>query len=330
MPTLTIRDFSCIDDAEVKVSKFTVLIGAQAAGKSVISKLSYFFYDVLIRQFDDFDAERGPIEDFSNDAVEMFKRWFPPSAWGKKRFTIQFHAGQFSVEINRARIRDLKSDRINLEFSDYFIDSHDYAEKLFSDYRAKAIERNEGAASVHNFEVFWQIRKEIEQKIKDDIGEEYPGRQLFVPAGRSFFTSVGKAVSAFELGGTLDPLTLRFGKLFTAVRESCSLQSGKALETTCSVRRHPNQVFTVTWFETCLAANSGASGKESSSRQATVGEYLFPPCHQGSKSCSRFGMYWRSTPDDLRSGGSYTSRSQRHTYSRRRKASLSELSRQSG
>jgi hypothetical protein len=43
--------------------------------------------------------------------------------------------------------------------------------------------------------------------------------QLFVPAGRSFFTSIGKAIAAFDRGGILDPITVRFGRVFSSMRD---------------------------------------------------------------------------------------------------------------
>jgi hypothetical protein len=43
--------------------------------------------------------------------------------------------------------------------------------------------------------------------------------QLFIPAGRSFFTSVGKALVAFERSGFLDPVTLEFGRRFSLIKE---------------------------------------------------------------------------------------------------------------
>jgi predicted ATPase len=45
---------------------------------------------------------------------------------------------------------------------------------------------------------------------------------LFIPAGRSFFTTVGKAIVAFEHAGMLDPVTQQFGRLFTSLRENRS------------------------------------------------------------------------------------------------------------
>jgi hypothetical protein len=47
--------------------------------------------------------------------------------------------------------------------------------------------------------------------IENTLGPHAASTQTFIPAGRSFFTSVGKAIVAFAESGALDPLTLRFG-----------------------------------------------------------------------------------------------------------------------
>jgi predicted ATP-binding protein involved in virulence len=51
------------------------------------------------------------------------------------------------------------------------------------------------------------------------LGKDYVDIQTFVPAGRSFFTSIGKAVAAFEQGGLLDPVTVTFCRIFARMRE---------------------------------------------------------------------------------------------------------------
>ena len=56
--------------------------------------------------------------------------------------------------------------------------------------------------------------------MENELKDNYFHAQTFVPAGRSFFTSMGKAVTAFERGGLLDPVTVAFGRLFTALREA--------------------------------------------------------------------------------------------------------------
>jgi hypothetical protein len=80
---------------------------------------------------------------------------------------------------------------------------------------------NKSKASVVDFdiEIEWKIREISEKSLLKLLGKEFVPYQLFVPAGRSFFTSIGKAVAAFEQGRILDPLTVRFGRLFTTFKE---------------------------------------------------------------------------------------------------------------
>jgi hypothetical protein len=51
------------------------------------------------------------------------------------------------------------------------------------------------------------------------MGTDSIDYQTFVPAGRSFFTSIGKAIAAFEQGQVLDPLILKFGRMYTSLRD---------------------------------------------------------------------------------------------------------------
>jgi hypothetical protein len=48
--------------------------------------------------------------------------------------------------------------------------------------------------------------------------------QTFIPAGRAFFTSIGRLVAAIEQGSSLDPVTVKFAKLFAALRERSRLR----------------------------------------------------------------------------------------------------------
>ena len=48
MAELLIENFSCIDEAKINLARVTILIGPQASGKSVISKLVYFFTTLFL------------------------------------------------------------------------------------------------------------------------------------------------------------------------------------------------------------------------------------------------------------------------------------------
>lgn len=59
-----------------------------------------------------------------------------------------------------------------------------------------------------------EARRTFDEGLSEIFLKERIDSQLFVPAGRSFFTSMGKAIAAFEQSAVLDPLLLTFGRLF--------------------------------------------------------------------------------------------------------------------
>lgn len=83
MAVLTVKNFSCVNQANIKLAKITVLIGPQASGKSVLSKLVYFFYEILEHQYRELE-EGDSLEEYRATIAEKFKKWFPPSAWGNR------------------------------------------------------------------------------------------------------------------------------------------------------------------------------------------------------------------------------------------------------
>ena len=59
---LRVRDFLTIRDADLEIGRFTLIIGPQASGKSVLAKLLYFFRSLLAREI------VGGLEDLSTQA----------------------------------------------------------------------------------------------------------------------------------------------------------------------------------------------------------------------------------------------------------------------
>lgn len=220
MATLKIHGFSCIYEAEVKLGQLTILVGPQASGKSVISKLIYFSNNILNQQFIAIEADKS-VAAFSNQLAEDFKKWFPPGAWGKTRFTITYEAGEFSVRIMRKLSRGKPADGVSIKFSPFF--QREY-ESLLESYRSAADSavsaRESEDFDIHRqFDLMLSLRSKARRLFLKAFDGEYIEFQTFIPAGRSFFTSIGKAVAAFEYGGILDPVTVRFGRLYTSLRE---------------------------------------------------------------------------------------------------------------
>jgi predicted ATPase len=213
MITLKIKDFSAISEATISLGRFTVIIGPQASGKSVICKLNYFFYELLEDQ-NRYIAEGRSFDYFKDGIKEKFAQWFPISAWGKKRFTISFEAGDYSIRLVRTESKKVLSSNFRLFISDAFINLYTDALQKFQ-ARKKGSDLNE-----YEFEFEYQVHRYLTSLLPKLLGKEYISNQVFIPAGRSFFTNIGKAVAAFEQGNVLDPLTVKFGRLYTSYKQN--------------------------------------------------------------------------------------------------------------
>jgi len=213
MRKLVIKNFSCIANAELEFSRVTILIGPQASGKSILCKLSYFFIDILQEQ-SNLVSDHENLDSFTKQLKMRFCEWFPPSAWGNKKFSIEFFAGQYSVQLTRkiykGKVNEDFRVKYSSEFEQQYNDTYLQVKKFLS--KSKNTESD-------FFEIEWEIRHLCEKSLSKVLGTDYIPSQIFIPAGRSFFTSIRKAVAAFEQGKVLDPLTIRFGRIFAAYKD---------------------------------------------------------------------------------------------------------------
>ncbi|MBA4056207.1 MAG: hypothetical protein C0490_15945 [Marivirga sp.] len=214
MQKIEIKDFSCIKSASLELTSLTLVIGPQASGKSVISKLLYFCTSIIS------DYHRFSIEyQLSFEALERhvannFCEWFPPSAWGEKRFFIDFSLGDFTMHIARVG----KSGKVRIKFCPEFVDFYNDTHA----WHLAALKKAADKQDIDELEFSWELRSRVATSLRKWLGPEMINNQLFIPAGRSFFTSVGKALVAFEHSGILDPVTLEFGRRYSALRERFS------------------------------------------------------------------------------------------------------------
>lgn len=217
MTKISISNFSCIEEASIVVSPLTVLIGPQASGKSVISKLLYFFIKTIHSVLNDAENHKG-FESFRVETEEMFCRWFPPSAWGSGKFSIRYEAGPIEIVVKRRRSRSALSEKVAVKFSDYLENFYHWMIDQVTELKARR-ERAKPDAARYSWEISYRAQTVGRNRLIKDLDGNFVEYQMFVPAGRSFFTSIGKAVAAFEHGGLLDPVTVQFGRLFAALRD---------------------------------------------------------------------------------------------------------------
>lgn len=218
MPTLHINDFSCIREADFVVAPVNVIIGPQGSGKSVTTKLLYFFADVLTNFVS--AAERGEsIESYKKHLGKQFAVWFPPSAWGKGRFRLSYTAGPFEMRVMRRQSAGKPSDDVTIRFSDYFNNLYDFSVNLLDSARQE-VEADVDADQLLNMQdVLMRAKAQIRSQVGGDLEGDYLSQQTFIPAGRAFFTTIGRMVAGFEQAGSLDPVTIKFARLFANLRD---------------------------------------------------------------------------------------------------------------
>lgn len=211
---LSIRNFSCIKNVEFEVKDFNIIIGPQASGKSLISKILYFFNTLKLDQTENIKSLKS-FEAYSDEVKEKFIKWFPVSAWGSEIFNIKFDAGEYKITIIRVSHNGRISNTLKTIFSKSIKDTH----KIGSDLYRKLEKKHEEESEDDFFEKV-QLERYADRQINNIsrkiLSDNYIDVLTYIPAGRSFFTNLGKALLAFEQTNLLDPVSVDFGKLYTS------------------------------------------------------------------------------------------------------------------
>lgn len=212
MKRLRVSNFSCIKHADINIDRLTVIIGPQASGKSILCKLVYFFTDMILIQRECL-RERESFDSYKEQIRTKFDEWFPCSAWGDGKFDISFEMGGFQIRLLRKGYAGSPLDGFRLTVSEQAEFTYKSALARINASYLKSQESEEG------FHMFWSGDEIVRAHLRELMGGDTVLTQLFIPAGRSFFTSIGKAMAFFEQGRMLDPIILRFGRAYAGIKE---------------------------------------------------------------------------------------------------------------
>lgn len=225
MLRLKVENFSCITKADLAFGQLTVLIGPQASGKSVLSKLAYFFVDLISEQYNRI-LEQKSFEVFAEEIKGLFSEWFPIAAWGNSKFKIEFEIGDYKFRLIRTSYDESIRNNLRLWTSPLVKEHYKHTAELTKSLRQKAARRNSQAHFV-DVELGYEVREAATKLLQEQIGNDFIYYQTFIPAGRSFFTTLGRAFLAFDQGRTLDPITIEFGRLYSSFQEELRFFSSR-------------------------------------------------------------------------------------------------------
>lgn len=206
---LTIHGFRSIKEAEIEMGLFTVLIGEQAQGKSLVAKLRLFFY-TLIGQLSpgwvSFKRNSYSVSEITSSAQERFLRYFPAYAF-PDAFKVSLRVGdyKFSVAGDNGNIV-ITLDKVFIELA--------HAVKRVIEEKAKTIDLSSADAER-------AARMEVSRECLGIIPDSLRKGAIFIPANRVFFSAFDNAESkASAFRNVSDPAlvdfihTLGFAKTF--------------------------------------------------------------------------------------------------------------------
>ncbi len=214
--TITIKNFGGLKDVTIPLNSINIFIGKQASGKSVTAKLIYFFRKVFEDIFDGL-AEDKNHKEIDKEILEHFKIYFPVESWSKGNFFIKYETGdEYKVFKNEKKnlsnvghisIERKTKDDIKVNYPK-LINHISLSQKSISEY----FQTEEGKKLVLTVKQQPKVlAKVLYQTGLNSMAKPF-GLQIFVPAGRSFFSNIQSNVFSLIKGGnSIDPFLIEFG-----------------------------------------------------------------------------------------------------------------------
>lgn len=210
---LEIINFLLIKEANFDVGRVNVIVGPQASGKSVVSKLLFFSRDFLNRQFISSIEENTSRSELRVAALEKFIKYFPKYTWEQQPFEIHYKNGNLSFTVKNEKTAKNKC-KLSFTLSDTLKSFHlEKKSKYKAFQRRNAVDGQNTNRTAFLENDFWEFsKKEIHA---DKLLRGKLGNSFFIPASRSFFANVQKSLFSFMSSNTnLDPFFIEFGQIY--------------------------------------------------------------------------------------------------------------------
>lgn len=218
---LIVKNFAGIKDLEIEVKRVNILIGPQASGKSVCAKLLFYFKNFVWEILSVVENEQTK-RDLDSNYSKQFEEYFPPDSWGKQDFFIRYEISNVFIEVSRKQ--DTKG-KISLSYSDLFKKELTDLRSLLKKAREKNSKKN---AEYDNFDSLYfltgprqVLRDYLVAFLSRSICREAAFNQLFIPAGRSFFSNLQSNIFSFlSSNNALDPFLREFGSTYESIKRA--------------------------------------------------------------------------------------------------------------
>lgn len=189
---LIIDNFLIMKHAEINITRYTIFVGPQTSGKSVVAKLLYIFYHLPDFVYE--TATSGNKQRKLNESIKKtFCEIFPQYAWNEDEFCITFKTdfGEISFSHKPNKV-------LNLSFSNQYkkiiqkVFTNSFKGLDINSFLSDRIDRRMFEDQINRLEKIGKLIHELDWGFINGAGNS-----LFIPAGRSFFSSLENNVFSF-------------------------------------------------------------------------------------------------------------------------------------
>lgn len=214
MANLSISNFLSIKKADIRLKRINIFIGPQAQGKSIISKLVYFFKElpssIVEAAIEDKDKRQ-----FDALCRDRFVNIFPTYAWEKTQFLIVYDSGFHAIFIENQRVGN--SFKFTITYTSSINKALSAGRKIgrtevVFDTELNSVSRVRSSAG--------EVRKAIVNILYKDSSWPRAEQTIYIPAGRSFFSNLQKSLFSFISSNIpIDYFLKAFGSIYELARE---------------------------------------------------------------------------------------------------------------
>lgn len=201
MQRIVVHNFGPLNDIDIEIKDFTVLIGEQASGKSTLAKLVYFFKSINDEIVDEvvslkFKKNNTDSSSFFSSICEKLEKKFV-DYFGLLKASGSCNIKYYLDEENFIEIKDPRSFKFNVEFENIYNILLDFNEN-FKDKLSKILEKyyNEVVAEKlsRSVRLSRALRKDLNILFEDDC------KPFFIPAGRNISVAYGDQIDKLFYG----------------------------------------------------------------------------------------------------------------------------------
>ncbi|MFC2092517.1 AAA family ATPase [Bacteroidota bacterium] len=210
---LIIRNFAGIMELEIELSRINILIGPQAIGKSICAKLLYFCKSFPTDLSNSIENKLTKKE-FDKNFLNKFEHYFPIVTWSKQVFLIRYELNDSFIEITNSV---KKKSSLNLKYSELYKKVRTSNLKYYNSLLNKQSDEDQFEKK---YKFLFQVQRRLIYMLRKSVGIPIGSQQLFIPAGRSFFSILQRSIFTFlSTNRALDPFMTEFGSFYESMKD---------------------------------------------------------------------------------------------------------------